>query len=70
MVFVGGPNEVADRILHLHSLLGHSRQIVQLDVGGLPQRDVLRGIELLGTESSRRSAPSSLARESPRFALP
>ena len=50
MVFVGSPDEVADRILHLHSLLGHSRQILQLDVGGMPQRDVLRGIELLGTE--------------------
>jgi alkanesulfonate monooxygenase SsuD/methylene tetrahydromethanopterin reductase-like flavin-dependent oxidoreductase (luciferase family) len=50
MVFVGCPNEVADRILHLHSLLGHSRQILQLDVGGMPQRDVLRGIELLGTK--------------------
>ena len=65
MVFVGNPNEVADRILHLHSLLGHSRQIIQLDVGGMPQRDVLRGIELLGTESSPRSAPSSTAHERP-----
>ncbi len=27
MVFAGGPNEVADRILHLHRLLGHSRQL-------------------------------------------
>jgi alkanesulfonate monooxygenase SsuD/methylene tetrahydromethanopterin reductase-like flavin-dependent oxidoreductase (luciferase family) len=50
MVFVGSPNEIADRILHLHSLLGHSRQILQMDVGGMPQRDVLRGIELLGTK--------------------
>ena len=50
MVFVGGPNEVADRILHLHELLGHSRQMLQMDVGGMPHRTVLRGIELLGTE--------------------
>jgi alkanesulfonate monooxygenase SsuD/methylene tetrahydromethanopterin reductase-like flavin-dependent oxidoreductase (luciferase family) len=50
MVFVGAPNEIADRILHLHQLLGHSRQILQMDVGGMPQRDVLKGIELLGTE--------------------
>lgn len=34
MVFVGGPNEVADRILHFHELLGHSRQILQMDVAG------------------------------------
>ncbi|MGN5635939.1 LLM class flavin-dependent oxidoreductase [Streptomyces sp. AC154] len=50
MVFVGSPDEIADRILHLHGLLGHTRQILQMDVGGMPQRDFLRGIELLGTK--------------------
>jgi alkanesulfonate monooxygenase SsuD/methylene tetrahydromethanopterin reductase-like flavin-dependent oxidoreductase (luciferase family) len=50
MVFAGGPNEIADRILHLHSLLGHSRQILQMDVGGLPHATFLQAIELLGTE--------------------
>lgn len=49
MVFAGGPDEVADRILHLHGLLGHSRQILQMDVGGMPQAAFLRAIELLGT---------------------
>jgi hypothetical protein len=49
MVFAGGPNEIAERILHLHALLGHSRQILQMDVGGMPHADFLRGIELLGT---------------------
>jgi alkanesulfonate monooxygenase SsuD/methylene tetrahydromethanopterin reductase-like flavin-dependent oxidoreductase (luciferase family) len=50
MVFVGSPDEIADRILHLHGLLGHTRQILQMDVGGMPQRDFLRAIELLGTK--------------------
>ena len=50
MVFVGGPNEVADRILHLHELLGHTRQILQMDVGGMPHATFLKAIELLGTE--------------------
>ena len=50
MVIAGGPNEVADRILHLHSLLGHTRQILQMDVGGMPHATFLKGIELLGTE--------------------
>ncbi|MEU1268822.1 hypothetical protein [Streptomyces sp. NPDC005799] len=49
MVSVGDPDAIADRILHLHGLLGHTRQILQMDVGGVPQRDFLRGIELLGT---------------------
>ena len=50
MVFVGGPNEIADRILHLHELLGHTRQILQMDVGGMPHATFLNSIELLGTE--------------------
>ena len=50
MVFAGGPNEVADRILHLHQLLGHTRQILQMDVGSMPHATFLKGIELLGTE--------------------
>jgi len=50
MVFAGGPEDIADRILHLHGLLGHNRQILQMDVGGLPQRDFLHAIELLGTK--------------------
>lgn len=50
MVFAGGPNEVADRILHLHGLLGHSRQILQMDVGGMPHAALLKSIELLGAK--------------------
>jgi alkanesulfonate monooxygenase SsuD/methylene tetrahydromethanopterin reductase-like flavin-dependent oxidoreductase (luciferase family) len=50
MVFAGGPDEVADRILHLHAQLGHTPQILQMDVGGMPHATFLKGIELLGTE--------------------
>jgi alkanesulfonate monooxygenase SsuD/methylene tetrahydromethanopterin reductase-like flavin-dependent oxidoreductase (luciferase family) len=50
MVFAGGPNEIADRILNLHQLLGHTRQILQMDVGGMPQATYLKSIELLGTK--------------------
>ncbi len=50
MVFAGGPNEITDRILHLHHLLGHSRQILQMDVGGMPHATFLNSIEMLGTE--------------------
>src|SRR3546814_5691830 len=52
MVFAGSPNEVADRILHLHELLGHSRQIIQMDVGGMPHATFLQAIELLGDKRS------------------
>ena len=41
---------MAERILNLRQLLGHSRQIFQMDVGGMPHATFLRAIELLGTE--------------------
>ena len=49
MVFVGGPEQMADRIIGLHGLLGHRRHIIQMDVGGMPHADYLEAIELLGT---------------------
>ncbi|WIE78207.1 LLM class flavin-dependent oxidoreductase [Curtobacterium sp. MCSS17_016] len=48
-LFVGSPDEVAERILVLHGQMGHMRQFFQVDLGHLPQRDFLRTIELLGT---------------------
>ncbi|MGW8654857.1 LLM class flavin-dependent oxidoreductase [Nocardia salmonicida] len=54
MVFAGNPDEIADRIIHLHQLLRHDRQILQMDVGGMPQTELLRSIELLGTEVAPR----------------
>ncbi|MCU0883040.1 MAG: LLM class flavin-dependent oxidoreductase [Hyphomonadaceae bacterium] len=48
MVFAGSPDEIADRIFDLHAKLGHSRQMIQMDVGGLPHAAFLKGIELLG----------------------
>ncbi|VTR76821.1 LLM class flavin-dependent oxidoreductase [Cellulomonas hominis] len=47
--FVGAPEEVAERIVALHGVLGHDRQIFQMDLSGVPQRESLRAIELLGT---------------------
>jgi len=49
-LFVGSPEEVAERIVALHAHLGHMRHFFQMDIGGLPQRAFLRSIELLGTE--------------------
>jgi len=31
-------------------LLGHTRQILQMDVGGVPHATFLKAIDLLGTE--------------------
>ncbi|MBF8191773.1 LLM class flavin-dependent oxidoreductase [Nonomuraea sp. K274] len=50
MVFAGDPLEIAERIIDLHQHVGHRRQFLQMDIGGMPHRDVLASIELLGTE--------------------
>ena len=48
-LFVGGPEEIAERIVALHRSVGHMRQFFQMDLGSVPQKTFLRSIELLGT---------------------
>jgi len=50
MTMVGDPSEIADRLIAFQRVLGHNRQILQMDLGGIPHQEVLRSIELLGTE--------------------
>jgi probable LLM family oxidoreductase len=47
---VGDPEAVAEKILFQHGLFGHDRTLLQPAIGHVPHRDVLRAIELLGTE--------------------
>jgi probable LLM family oxidoreductase len=49
-LFVGGPDQIVEKILYQHELFGHDRFLIQLTVGPLPHDRVLRAIELLGTE--------------------
>ncbi len=49
-LFVGGPEQVIEKMLHQHRLFGHERFLLQLTVGPTPHEHVLRAIELLGTE--------------------
>ena len=48
--FVGSPAQVTEKILHQHELFGHDRFLLQMSVGTLRHVDVLRAIELFGTE--------------------
>jgi alkanesulfonate monooxygenase SsuD/methylene tetrahydromethanopterin reductase-like flavin-dependent oxidoreductase (luciferase family) len=50
MVFAGAPTEIAERIIDLHRYLRHRRHFLQMDIGGMPHREVLRSIELYGSE--------------------
>jgi len=49
-LFVGSPDEIADRIIALHKIIGHSRHIFQFDIGSMPHDKFLHAIELLGTK--------------------
>jgi probable LLM family oxidoreductase len=48
--FVGSPDQIVEKILFQHELFNHDRFLLQMSVGTLPHADVLRAIELLGTE--------------------
>lgn len=49
-LLVGSPEEIAERILLMHEHWGHVRQYIHIDTGGVAQKDLLRAIELFGTE--------------------
>jgi probable LLM family oxidoreductase len=47
---VGSPEQVAEKILFQQEVFGHQRFLMQSSLGAAPHREVLRSIELLGTE--------------------
>jgi probable LLM family oxidoreductase len=47
---LGSPEQVAEKILYEHELFGHQRYLGQMSVGAVKHADVLRSIELFGTE--------------------
>jgi probable LLM family oxidoreductase len=47
---VGSPQQVTEQILRLHETFQHQRTLLQLSIGSVGHRDVMRAIELLGTE--------------------
>jgi probable LLM family oxidoreductase len=49
-IMLGNPEQVAEKILFQHGIFGHQRYLMQMSVGTMPHRSVLRSIELLGTE--------------------
>jgi probable LLM family oxidoreductase len=51
---VGSPQQVADKILFEHELFGNDRYVGQMSVGAVAHRDVMRSIELFGTEVAPR----------------
>lgn len=48
--FVGSPQQIIEKILYQHELFGHDRFLMQMTVGSIPHKEVMRSIELFGTE--------------------
>lgn len=49
-LLVGSPAEVTDKILYEHELFGHTRFLMQMSVGSIPHKNIMRSIELFGTQ--------------------
>jgi len=53
-LYVGDPETVAQKIIHLRKNVGIRRFFLHVPVGTMPHEDVMRAIELLGTEVAPR----------------
>lgn len=49
-LYVGDPKTVAEKIIHLRKNVGITRFMLHLPLGTMPHDDVMKAIELLGTE--------------------
>jgi alkanesulfonate monooxygenase SsuD/methylene tetrahydromethanopterin reductase-like flavin-dependent oxidoreductase (luciferase family) len=59
---VGSPQQVVEKILFLHEVFGHDRMMIQPAIGDVGHRDVMRAIELLGTEVAPAVRAATTAR--------
>ncbi|GGA78159.1 LLM class flavin-dependent oxidoreductase [Ornithinibacillus halotolerans] len=50
VMFIGSPQEIIEKVLYQHELYGHSRFMLQTDIGGVPFKKIAKTIELLATE--------------------
>lgn len=46
---VGSPQQVIDKILYQHEIFGHERFLLQMSVGSIPHKKLLRSIELFAS---------------------
>lgn len=49
-LFVGSSQQIIEKIMRQYELFGHQRFIAQMDLGGMPFKNVAENIERLATE--------------------
>ena len=48
--FIGSPQQVIDKIMYQYEIFQHDRFLLQMSVGSVPHKDMMRSIELFATE--------------------
>ena len=48
--FIGGPQEIIDKIMYQYEIFKHDRFLIQMSVGSVSHKKLMRSIELFGTE--------------------
>ncbi len=48
--FIGSPQQIIDKIMYQYDIFEHDRFLVQMSVGSIPHKKMMRSIELFGTE--------------------
>jgi alkanesulfonate monooxygenase SsuD/methylene tetrahydromethanopterin reductase-like flavin-dependent oxidoreductase (luciferase family) len=54
---LGSPEQVAEKIVSVHDLFQPERYLAHMSIGAVSHRDVMRAIELFGTEVAEAVAP-------------
>lgn len=50
IINVGSPQQIIEKILYQHEEYGHQRYVGQMDFGGVPFKNVMKNLEILGSE--------------------
>ncbi|WP_413365402.1 LLM class flavin-dependent oxidoreductase [Lysinibacillus sp. 3P01SB] len=50
VLMVGDASRIIEKILHQHELFGHQRFLAQIDFGGVPFKEVVKTIEIIGND--------------------
>ncbi|MCO7175383.1 LLM class flavin-dependent oxidoreductase [Sporolactobacillus kofuensis] len=50
IINIGSPQQIIEKILYQHEVFGNQRYIAQIDFGGMPFENVMKNIEIIGSE--------------------
>ena len=66
---LGSPDQVVEKIVSVHDLFQPERYLAHMSIGAVPHREVMRAIELFGTEVAERVTAELRGRPTPGVAV-